>query len=272
MKLFAFDLDGTSLRKHAYLSERNKQALYALHERNVILVPATGRISSFIPECITGLPGIRYMITSNGASVYDREKKKAIYQDLIPVETALEVQELLGKLDVYVEFYHEGIVKLERKYQNYDWESEGLPQERRTLFKKDYEIIESYADDLRAGKMKPEKINLPYIHPKRYKTVYEALLSIDGIYMTSSIQGNIEINSATCNKGNALAFLARHLGIATEDIMSIGDNGNDLEMLAFAGISVAMGNATEQVKKVAQYETDICEEDGLAKAVEKFLK
>ena len=73
------------------------------------------------------------------------------------------------------------------------------------------------------------------------------------------------------NKAAALKELAEKLGIEREEIMTIGDGNNDVEMLEFAGIGVAMGNGTESAKKAANYVTDTNENHGVAKAIEKYI-
>ena len=73
------------------------------------------------------------------------------------------------------------------------------------------------------------------------------------------------------NKGTGLKKLAEKLGIKQEEVMAIGDGNNDIEMLKFAGVGVAMGNGTKMAKDAANYITDTNENNGVAKAIEKFL-
>lgn len=80
-----------------------------------------------------------------------------------------------------------------------------------------------------------------------------------------------EILNKQADKGAALKHLAQHLGIKQEEVMAIGDNENDLPMIEFAGIGVAMGNATENVKQIANVITASNNEHGVAKAVEKYV-
>ncbi|WP_159459768.1 HAD family hydrolase [Scatolibacter rhodanostii] len=270
MKLFAFDLDGTTLKEHIHISEKNQAALQLLHEKNIVLVPSTGRILNFIPESILSLPGVRYLITSNGAAVYDCKEKKQIYDNAMPSHKAVEIQKILDKYDVYMEYYHEGKVKLEKRFQMLDYQALGIPSDRIIFFQKQYEMIDSYLEELTVHGMKPEKINLPFIKSDIYEALWQDLQTVEGIHLTSSVKGNIEINDISCHKGNALKFLSDYLHMIPKDVMAIGDNGNDIEMLAFAGISVAMGNATPEAKQIAKYETDNCSEDGLATAITRF--
>ena len=92
----------------------------------------------------------------------------------------------------------------------------------------------------------------------------------EGIVLVSSLGYNIEINAAGVNKGTALVELGSMLGIRREEIMACGDGDNDIEMVKEAGFGVAMGNAEEEVKAAADYITLSNEEEGAAKAIERF--
>ncbi len=81
----------------------------------------------------------------------------------------------------------------------------------------------------------------------------------------------LEILNKDASKGSAVKELADHLGIKQEEVMAIGDAENDLSMLKFAGVSVAMGNATPEVKAVAKYEVASNAEDGVKEALERWV-
>lgn len=108
IKLIAFDLDGTTLHGFAELSERNRRAMEKANDADILVVPATGRVRNFIPPCLTELPFIRYAITSNGGAVWDILENKVLCTDLIPTETALEVQKIFDDYELYVEYYVHG--------------------------------------------------------------------------------------------------------------------------------------------------------------------
>ena len=86
-----------------------------------------------------------------------------------------------------------------------------------------------------------------------------------------SLKYNIEVNAAGVNKGSGLVELGKRLGIEREEIMAFGDGDNDEPMLREAGFGVAMANAEEKVKATADYITGSNEEDGVAKAIERFV-
>ena len=84
VRLIAFDLDGTTLVRHQFISEANQRALREAARRGMALVPASGRMKDFLPQEITSLPGVRYAITANGACVYELDTGLGVWQCLIP--------------------------------------------------------------------------------------------------------------------------------------------------------------------------------------------
>lgn len=271
MKIVAFDLDGTTLNSAKEISERNRNALNRAAEKGVILVPATGRVRDFIPDCIKKLNSIKYIISSNGGSVYDVERDKTIYTDLIPIDKTLDILKVIKKFNLYFELYINGFAHVKEYDLNNAMEKYNLPKEKRILLTKNYKFINDYQEFLVDKKISPEKVNLIYVGEEIYQDIYDSLMSLGGLTLTSSFKNNLEINNETTTKGAALRFLANMLGIKRDDVMALGDNGNDVEMLRYAGCSVAMENAIAEAKEVAKHETAPYDEDGLAKAIERFV-
>lgn len=269
--LVAFDLDGTALTEHKYLSSGNRQALEEAARRGIALVPASGRMKDFLPQDITSLPGVRYVITANGAGVYDLKESKNIWQCLIPNEKAREIQAVLDQYDLFEEYYSGGRAITRKGDPERAVSHFGFPQEKLHFLTKDYMLVDSLADTLVQTDLCPEKINLPYLAtPQLRQEVWRRIEELGGLHLTSSIPDNIEINVQGADKGHALSELAKRLGIPREQVMALGDNGNDVTMLEYAGVSVAMGDGSPEAKKAAKYVTVPHREDGLAKAVERF--
>ena len=131
--------------------------------------------------------------------------------------------------------------------------------------------FENLEDLMLKGKKEVEKFNMLSIPYEMYNRVWEEFGKIKGINQVSSIKINIEINNETTSKWSAIKVLTEKLGIKDSEIMTVGDSGNDYEMIKKAGIGVAMGNGFDEVKKVANYITDFDYNDGFAKAVYKFI-
>ena len=270
-KLFAFDLDGTMLGKDGSLSPKGEKALTAAAAQGVELVPTTGRILGFLPESLTRLPFIRYVVTSNGAAVYDLSSGKRLYSCLLSWQLAVEVLDILREYPIFVEIYAQGRPVLRRGDLVRAWEEYGFPERKRMYLKKDYLQVQSLRQYIKETQISPEKINLPYLPEKLRGEIKERLSQNKNVKLVSSIFDNLEINAAGCHKGAALAALGEILNISRENTAAIGDNGNDREMLEYAGLSIAMGNATEEIKKIAKATTASCEEDGAALAIENYI-
>ena len=126
-------------------------------------------------------------------------------------------------------------------------------------------------EKLLANKDKIENIKIFFETQEAKANMHPVLLGIDNATVTSSLDNNWEIGGATTSKANALAQLQKMLGISREEMMACGDSPNDIDMLKEAGISVAVGNAKEPVKQMASYISTSNNEDGVARAVEKFV-
>ena len=96
------------------------------------------------------------------------------------------------------------------------------------------------------------------------------LEALGGLVLTSSIPDNIEVNAQGADKGSALRALAERLGIPREKVMALGDNGNDVTMLQYAGVSVAMGDGSPEAKAAARFLTASHDQNGLAQAVRQY--
>lgn len=273
VKLLAFDLDGTTITEHKYLSPGNREALARARAAGVELVPATGRMKTFLPQEILDLPGVRYAITANGAAVYDLREDKPVYQRLIPNEKARQVQQVLDGWDTYIEYYSQGNAITKVGYPELGKTHFALPPSKWHFIEdKDYGLVEDFSAMLRETGLCPEKINLPYVAPEEaHQKLWEELEALGGLRLTSSIPDNIEINAGDAEKGSALLALAQLLGFSREQVMAVGDNGNDVTMLQAAGVSVAVGDGSPESLAAARYVTGPHDQDGLAQAVERFL-
>ena len=231
-----------------------------------------------MPPAIRDLPFVRYAITINGAQVYDRETDTAIVRDEIPLETALELMELLDRHDVIYDCYR----------QNWGWMTAALQDKAA-----DYATNEHYLKMVRefrrpvpelkahlretAAEGDVQKIML-FAPNRERSTAIDCLRKLSdelaahfpSIKVTSSTWNNIELNIATAHKGNALKRFAEHLGLTLGNCMAFGDGMNDFTMVEAAGLGVAMANAEPEVKRVAKWIAPSNDEDGVAAGLVKW--
>ena len=271
IKLIALDLDGTLLNTDKRLSDENAAALEKAATQGVEIVPATGRFYRGMPQVIRDLPYVHYVISVNGAQVYDIAGEKTVCSSEIPWERAVEVMRRLDKLDVIYDCYQDG----------WGWMTQAF-----------YDKAEQYAANIHSLEM-IKNLRSPVPELKAYLTKRatgvqkiqiffrdmalraKALQTLPAefpdLVVTTSIVNNIEINSRDATKGVALRKLAAYLDIPTSQTMAFGDDTNDITMLQEAGIGVAMGNADDAVKNAADNITASCNDSGVAKAINHFL-
>lgn len=272
IKLIAFDLDGTAITDQKFLSEGNRRALWEAAGRGVHLLPASGRMRDFLPQAVTELPGVRYAVTANGAAVYDLQTGEAVYSRCIPNEKARQVQRILADYDFYIEYYQNGSAITQMGYPEMARTHFAFPPSKwHFVDAKRYRLVESF-DRLMEEGVAPEKINLPFLSPEARAEIWQRLDDLGGLRVTSSIPDNLEINAGDADKGSAVLAVAARLGLARENVLALGDNGNDVTMLQAAGVSVAMGDGSQEAIAAAGYVTTAPHhQDGVAEAINRFV-
>ena len=271
IRLIALDLDGTLLDSDKQLSKENAAALARAADAGIEIVPATGRFYRGMPRVIRDLPYVRYVISINGADVFDVARQNTVCGSGIPWERAVAVMERLDELPVIYDCYQDGWGWMTQKFYN---EAEQYAANIHSL-----EMIcnlRTPVPELKAClKARARDVQKIQIFFRDMEKRAEALRSLPEAFpdlvVTTSIVNNIEINSRQATKGNALKQLAAYLGIPVAQTMAFGDGRNDITMLQEAGIGVAMGNAQEEVKRAADYVTEDCDHSGVAHAINRFL-
>ncbi|MEG1427914.1 MAG: HAD family hydrolase [Oscillospiraceae bacterium] len=270
VKLIAFDLDGTALLTNKTISDKNRSSLEKAGNAGILLVPATGRLLSFLPPEVTSIPHVRYVITANGGAVYDLREQRKLHSACLTTDKAQAIQRILDEYSIYTEYYVDGVAFTTEKDVNKAKITYGLPESKYHFLTKKYSYVHSFTSFLQEVSPTPEKINLPYLPAEIRDKLRARLERVEGIKLTSSIADNLEINDSTATKGLALCALCAHLEISPQSCMAIGDNGNDEDMLRYAGVSVAMANSSDEAFRAAKYRTLSCENSGLALAIEKY--
>ena len=268
VKLIVTDLDGTLMAAdHLTVTERTRNALKEAHDRGIKIAIATGRTLGFVDNVIKQIPFCDYVVYSNGAAVYDRNEKKDIYENRISAEMTKLLLSEIEKFEIYYNSYFSGKILVPESKMKY-YVNRGLPQ----AFLDEFMSLSTVCGDmLKETDGKNAEIIAIYSITDEQKKHFCDLFEKHGLYVTSSIPGEIEVTAANVNKGTALDGFCKTLGIEKSEVMAFGDAMNDYEMLLFAGESVAMGNACEECKSVAKHIVDTNANDGLAKAVEELV-
>ena len=272
IRLIAFDLDGTFLADDKSIPEENLRALGDCAAKGIHIVPATGRIIPGLPETIRALPFIRYYITSNGAYVVDIQTGEALHKAELDTELTLSIMHYLDGLDAIYDCYKDNRGIITRDMLEHVTDFVHDPIFLQMIYK-----LRTPVDDLpellRTLNEPIQKISVFLRHPERDKraVMEELARRFPMTRVSSSVPFNIEINSASATKGQALRGMCERLGLDISETMGFGDGTNDLDLLTTAGIGVAMANAEAEVKAAADYITDENNNAGVAQAIRKFV-
>lgn len=271
IKLVAFDLDGTLLRSDGSLREPSLAALERAVDAGFMLVPATGRSLAEIPDALMDLEGIRYVITANGASIMDMEEDREIFTDLVPTAAGTKIFDALLDRDIPFQAYSEGVTFCDERYMQTMIRFYGNLGEHYNQITERMRFVGSLPSYFRKSERSIEKIYIHRLEGRDREEILGLVDGLDGVGKLTSNPVNLEINSATADKGAGLAQLSIGLGIPPENVMALGDGENDIGMIQFAGFSVAMGNGVAALKKAASYVTVSNDDGGLEVAFRKFL-
>lgn len=265
MKLLAFDLDRTCLNSQDLVPDSALAALRRAIDAGIVVVPTTGRNLLGIPAAIRALEGVRYAITSNGAAIHDLETGETVYERPIPCEQAASILERVIAMGVPCSAtVGRDVIDMSQAVFNL----------RHTFF---HDYAESlFAEDLpayvRERGRDVAKLHFLYLGQHDSGPVYDLLEAEPGVFWTGDLKGHTEVVAAGVDKGSGLAKLARLLNIPRAEIAAVGDSDNDVMMLRFAGSSAAMGGAPNHVRAAAKIQTDNCDHDGFAKAVDLLMQ
>lgn len=277
IRLLALDIDGTLTDPSFQVPARNIAALRAAHEAGIEIILATGRRHDYALPIARELGFPIWLISSNGALIRSSDSE-TFFTDRLPARTA---RELIQYMD---EFRGHAVLTFDRPAN--------VPGN-------DSLVLES-ADELNKTVSRWLEVNLPYI---KFVSPLEDALTEDPLQamycgrvaLMERLQQKLsqadfldkitvlrtqydhrdlcilDILNRECSKGHALRRWAEQRGIAREQVMAIGDNHNDLEMLEFAGVAVVMGNASNELKQNGWMVTGSNEESGVAQALEEIL-
>ena len=272
IKLIAVDLDGTLVNSKRQVTERTMQTLKAAAAQGVHIVPTTGRLFHAIPKELQTCSFIRYGICMNGGQIYDAKEDQILHRDEIPLDLAMRVYDYLEQFPVVYDCYMNNGAYMERE----SWErldqiiiDRPLDLAYSRNLRKPVEDFRGYLQNVGMSLQKMQAFMADAnIRPAIMEGLQERFPELAVSY---SLPFNIEINSATAIKGNALKILCDLLGIPIGQAAAFGDGTNDISMLQAAGVGVAMGNAAPEAKAAANYETATNDEDGVAQFIEQYV-
>jgi len=262
IRLAAFDLDGTLMGADQSVAPRVQQAIAEAQRRDVVVTLATGRMFAATRAFAEDLGITAPLICYQGGwvqSVADDEPQHRIPLSKKITQNALALAQDRGWHTV---LYADGHVYLWEKLYNPSFYERLLGADI-TVGVPWMEVLAEHVPDKVLFVAEPEAIpEMAQILKRHFE---------DNAEIVQSHAKFVEVVPLGANKGAALAWLASHLEIPQAAVMAVGDQENDLAMVAWAGVGVAMGNATPQVQSAADWVAPPLSEDGAAMAIERFI-
>lgn len=269
-KMVVMDMDYTLLNKNKEVSPGNKEALAEAAKKGVRLVVATGRIYASA-RFYARLLGIDTpIIASNGAIIKEDRTNRIMFQSILLDEVALEMIRLCKENGLYCHLYSqdtvytEKIINISKKYC--EWNEKLCEEDRINI-----EVVSSLEKTVETERGKILKAVVVDNDLEKLAYIREEIMKTGKVSVSQSLKDNLEVMNKGINKGNAVKILADIYGIKQEEIVAIGDNENDISMIEYAGLGIAMGNAVDELKEKADYVTGNYDEDGVAQALWKFV-
>ncbi|WP_010176051.1 Cof-type HAD-IIB family hydrolase [Bacillus coahuilensis] len=263
-KMIVLDLDDTLLRDDHTISERTKEALMKAQDLGVKVVLASGRptygMRSIAKELLLHQYG-SYILSFNGGKIIHCESEEELFSSTLSVETVEKLYHISKEEGIHIHTYmgDEIITESMNEFTDIEGELTGM--------------------NIREVKSFVSSVNEPVVkllmmtNPEELKVIEKKLQ--ERLHGELSVMRSkpyfLEFTEADVTKGTSLHTLIQKLGIEQREVMAFGDSYNDLAMIEFAGLGVAMGNAPEDIKERADLVTDTNMNDGIAKVIEEYI-
>jgi Cof subfamily protein (haloacid dehalogenase superfamily) len=286
-KLVAIDLDGTMLNQYGIITEKTKKAISKAQEKGVEVMIASGRAITSVKRFSKEINSNKYFISGNGAITYDIKNNKILYENILSKTKALQIIKICEENSIYYNVYTEnGIIAKNLSYNTLYYYKDNLtkPDENRTHIN----IVENVYDYFEQREEKILKIMICDEHKTVFNSIVRKLKELSEIevlevsHMSRKIikQGTdeialeyfyTEVSAKDVDKWNALEEIIGLMNISKEEVVTIGDNANDLKMITNAGLGVAMGESAPYVKQSADIIAPTNDEDGVAIILNKIF-
>lgn len=276
IKLVALDMDGTLFTDKLEITEENQRAIRAAVENGVHVIISTGRPYVGLPVDTLADLGIEYVITSNGGGVYRIPTKECVYSSCMPPEVIAPIIRYLQTKEIQYDAFISGNRYRESNRQHIVELCTQFPAATRTFVKNNAIFVEDLAAFIEDRNLDVEKMTINFypLPDGSYKDRDDVWNYLSANPQVTNLSGgymNIEYTMAGTTKAMGLRFLADMLDVPMECTMACGDTQNDADIMQAAAIGVAMGNATDDIKAIADFVTKSNNASGVAYAIEKFV-
>ena len=286
-KLIAIDLDGTMLNKYGIITQNTKDIIKKVQEKGIEIIIASGRTINSVKNFSKEINSKNYFISGNGAITYDIKNDKILYENVLSKNKVLQVIKICEENSIYYSVYTEnGIITKNLNFNTLYYYKENLNKEEKD--KTNINIVQDIYKYIDEKDEKILKIMICDDNQSVFKSILKKLGEITDIeilevsHMSRKLikQGTeeialeyfyTEITSKNVDKWNALEKLIELLNITKEEVITIGDNANDIKMIKNAGLGIAMGESAPYVKEQANIVAESNDNDGVAMFLKQYF-
>lgn len=293
IRLIGLDLDGTVLRPDKTIGPGTREAIRAAGNAGCEIVYVTGRPLAGVPEFLLQIPGIRCLITSNGAMTYGingegavpafppaadapfapmcgKVRVRALREALYAPQTAALIADRAESMGLICAAFAGGMGFCgQGSYDRLIRLLSGKPAYR--YFRESRRAVEDLPSFLAGHREGVENFWIIAEDRQRQKELSRWIRETFSLRTVEAANGDLEIGAPGADKGTAFAHLAEMLGLSMEETAAVGDSENDLPLLTAAAVPVAMGNASPMIRQLASFTVGTNEQDGAGEAVRRLL-
>ena len=287
-KLVAIDLDGTLLNSYGEVSNKNKEIIQKAMQKGVEVVLSSGRPIMSVKNLANEIGCNNYIICGNGAITYDIQSEEIIYDKFLEKSKVLQIIKICEENSIFFNVYTKDTILTKNLNYNilfYNQENATKPEDKKTRITimqniEEYIQNRNEEDYLKITVCDNDKVVFGSII-RKLRTIKDIDV-LDVAHMSRKLikdgTENVlmqyyytEISNTNVDKWQAIFDLTERLNIKRDEVIAIGDNVNDAEMIKEAGLGVMMGNAAPYIKEMADVVVSDNDNDGVAEAIEKYI-
>ena len=286
-KLIAIDLDGTLLNSYGEVSKKNREAIKYAIDKGVEVVLASGRDPQTMKKISCDLGIKKFLIAGNGSNIYDIKNERNIYENFIEKQKALEIIKICKNNSIFLNVYTDnGIITetIDYNVKVFNNENNNKPNDKRT----NIQIVKDLYTQIEENDFKILKIIICDENKIIFNNIIEKMKNLKNVevleveHMSKKVikvgteEHRIEyyyteVTNKNANKWVAVKFISKQIGVSESEIICIGDNMNDFEMVKNAGLGVAMKDSALEKKNIADEITENNDDDGVGNAIFRHI-
>lgn len=286
-KLIAIDLDGTLLNSYGEVSKKNREAIKYAIDKGVEVVLASGRDPQTMKKISCDLGIKKFLIAGNGSNIYDIKNERNIYENFIEKQKALEIIKICKNNSIFLNVYTDnGIITetIDYNVKVFNNENNNKPNDKRT----NIQIVKDLYTQIEENDFKILKIIICDENKIIFNNIIEKMKNLKNVevleveHMSKKVikvgteeykieYYYTEVTNKNANKWEAVKFISKQIGVSESEIICIGDNMNDFEMVKNAGLGVAMKDSALEKKNIADEITENNDDDGVGNAIFRHI-